>query len=176
MNLDIDLFQIINNFAGQYKFLDLIGIFFAKYLAYILILAALVIIFYEKNWRKRLYDFSLITISLLLSRGLITQTIRFFYHRPRPYITSSEILTLIDRTGEASFPSGHATFFFALAVAIYFVRPKWFYYFLSGAIVMGIARIFVGVHYPIDILGGAAIGVLSVYLVNKLFLNNRINS
>lgn len=172
MAFDLYLFNLINGFAGQSKLLDLIGIFFAKYLAYILIIAALVIIFYEKNWRKRLYDFSLVAISLLLSRGLITQTIRFFYHRPRPYIESPEILTLIDRTGEASFPSGHATFFFALAVAIYFVRPKWFYYFLAGAIVMGIARIFVGVHYPLDILGGAIIGWAMVYVVKKYFLKN----
>jgi len=168
MTWDIIFFQFINGLAGQSRILDLLGIFFAKYLAYILIIAALIIIFYEKNWRRKLYDFSLVAISLLLARGLITQTIRFFYHRPRPYIANPDILTFIDKTNEASFPSGHSTFFFALATAIYFVRPKWFYYFLTGAIIMGIARVFVGVHYPLDILAGAIIGVFSAVISKKI--------
>src|SRR3990170_3696626 len=78
------------------------------------------------------------------------------------------ITALVGKSSEASFPSGHATFFFALAVIMLHVDKRWFKYFLTGAIVVGIARVFVGVHYPLDILGGALVGWLGAYLVSKL--------
>lgn len=170
MNFDINLFQLINGLAGKSRFLDFINIFLAEYLPYFLVVTILIIIFYESNWRKRFYDFLFISASVILSRGLITTIIRFFYYRERPFVAMPDsVVKLIDKNPEASFPSGHATLFFALAMAIYYIRPRYFPYFLIGAIFMGVARIFVGVHYPLDIISGALIGILSGYLVHRIF-------
>ncbi len=167
MAVDLYLFSALNSLAGKSRILDFLGIFFAQYLAYILVVAAAIIIFSEKDWRKRFYDAFLVALSLIVSRLFITELIRFFYHRPRPFLATPEITTLISKTAEASFPSGHATFFFALATAIYFVRRKWFVYFLAGAAVMGVARVFVGVHYPFDIVAGGILGWVSAWMVKK---------
>lgn len=170
MSFDITIFKIINSFAGKSDFLDFLGIFLAEYLAYILVIVAILIIFYEPNWRKRFYDFLFVAAAVILSRGLITTVIRFFYHRERPFVVMpDEVIKLIEKNPEASFPSGHATLFFALAMAIYYIRPKYFPYFLASAILMGIARVFVGVHYSLDIFGGAIVGLLSGYLIHRFF-------
>ena len=78
-------------------------------------------------------------------------------------------------------PSGHATFFFALAFAIFYflkydkrnaaAKRKWNWLFMGGAVIMGVARVFAGVHWPSDILAGAVIGFLSVFLIKKILPN-----
>jgi undecaprenyl-diphosphatase len=67
-----------------------------------------------------------------------------------------------------SFPSGHMTFFFALSMAIYMYNKKWGIWFMAASLIMGIARIIAGVHYPTDILGGAIIGIIVGYFVTRL--------
>lgn len=64
-----------------------------------------------------------------------------------------------------SFPSRHMTFFFAISTALYFYNKRWGVVFLIAALLIGIARVIAGVHYPLDILGGAVIGVITSYLV-----------
>ena len=64
-----------------------------------------------------------------------------------------------------SFPSGHAAFFFALAMAVYFYNKKWGTWFFATAILITVARVIAGVHYPPDILGGAVIGIMVAYIV-----------
>ena len=170
MALDFSLFKAINSFAGKSKILDFLGIFLAEYLPYILIIALFAIIFYERNWRKRLYDFLFICAAAILSRGFITTVIRFFYHRDRPFVAMpEEVVKLIEKSPEASFPSGHSILFFSLAMAVYYIRPKYLPHFLIGALLIGFARIFVGVHYPLDIIAGAALGLLSGYLIHRVF-------
>ena len=168
MSLDTTLFSFINGLAGKSKVFDIIGVFLASYLPYIFALAAAVILLSERNWKLRFYNTALIALSVLLARGFFTVVIRYIWNRPRPFVAMPEITALIGKSAEASFPSGHATFFFALAVAMLYVDRRWFKYFLMGTIVMGIARVFVGVHYSLDILGGALVGCLSAYLVSKL--------
>ncbi len=70
-----------------------------------------------------------------------------------------------------AFPSGHTTFFFALATALYFHHKKLAYITYIVAAAVGIARVYIGVHYPIDIIGGAVLGILvgvsSKYIYDK---------
>ena len=68
-----------------------------------------------------------------------------------------------------SFPSGHATTAFALAAVIGFVSPRWWYPGLGLAVVIGVSRVALGVHYPSDVVAGAFLGILGAYLVRWLF-------
>ena len=68
-------------------------------------------------------------------------------------------------TGYA-FPSGHATFFAALAMYIFFLNKKAGYVFMISALLVGLARIAAGVHFPVDILGGFVLGSTIALFVN----------
>lgn len=167
MNFDISFFQLINSLAGKSKILDWLGIFLAEYLGYFLILLAVLLIVTRKNWKERFYFFSLTVLLIILARGIITELIRFFYSRPRPF-SVLEIQPLLQHGAAGSFPSGHMAFYFALALAVFFINKRWGWRFLVVALVIGLARIFVGVHWPLDIVGGIIIGIVSALLIKKI--------
>ena len=185
MAINASLFQFINNLAGKWWPLDWLGVFLASYLGYFLILIAIFILIKERKWHQRIYFFCLAALSVILARGIITEIIRFFYYKARPF-SVLEIQPLINHDLTGSFPSGHATAFFALAMAIFYflqqvpfedeihfrrqdkLNLKLGWWCLGMALMIGLGRIFVGVHWPIDILVGAIIGVLSAFLVNKI--------
>ena len=174
--MDLYIFQAISGLSRRYWLFDYIAIFTAEYLGYFLILAVLFFILKEKKWRDKIYFFSLISLSLILSRGIIAEIIKFFSNRQRPFALLN-IQPLIEKGDiNMSFPSGHASFYFALAFAIlffYFAKEKNFknkigFWFLGFAFLIGFSRIFAGIHWPSDILVGAMVGITSSFLVKKI--------
>ena len=166
------IFLWIHHFAGHNGFLDGLGIFFAEWLPYILVVAFLVLVFMQTGLRHRLYLFAEGALAVILARGIVTTAIRFFYIHPRPF-EALGFTPLIPESG-SSFPSGHATWFFALALVVWFANRKWGWWFFALATINGIARIYVGVHWPFDILGGAAIGGASGIFVHWLLKKSRV--
>lgn len=185
MTIDQIIFQVINGLAHKWWLLDWLGIFLASYLNYFLILIAIFLLIKERNWRWRIYFFCLSGLSVILARGIITEIIRFFYYRPRPFLVL-QIQPLVNHDITASFPSGHATAYFALALAIFYFlqrvpaegeafpgqqdkfNQKLGWWCLGMALLIGFGRIFVGLHWPLDILVGAVIGLGSAFLIKKL--------
>lgn len=168
MNFDLYLFNGLHQFAGRFWPLDWLGILLAEYLAYALVLAALYFWFKLKTNKEKLWFFSFVALSIILSRGILTEVIRFFYHRLRPFETPNFNHLLIAPDTSGSFPSGHAAFYFALAFALFYFNKKWGWWFTASAIGMGLGRVFVGMHYPSDILGGAIVAAVSVFMVHLL--------
>jgi undecaprenyl-diphosphatase len=162
-NWNLILFQKINNFAGQNIWLDRIGLFFSDYLAYV-ICAILLLAFIFNRGKLSRFMVLVAVLSLAVSRGVVTELIRHFYHHPRPFV-AMPVHKLLGESGY-SFPSGHAAFFFAIAMAVYFYNKKLGILFFIGSAIMGLARIFVGVHWPADILGGAVVGIFTALFVN----------
>ena len=171
MNLNQALFQFIYGLGHRNFLLDGIAVFFAQDLPYLLVVCFFVLVFYEKGSRRKWYLFSETALAVILSRGLLTEIIRFFYHHPRPF-DALGFTPLIPEAG-ASFPSGHAAWFFALAMVIFFRNRKWGTWFFVFAFLIGIARIYVGVHWPFDILGGALVGILSGIFIHWLLRDSR---
>ncbi len=167
MTIDQIIFQAINGLAHKHWLLDWLGIFLASYLNYFLVLAAIFLLLKEKNWRQRIYFFCLAALSVILARGVITEIIRFFYYQPRPFL-ALQIQPLVNHDITGSFPSGHATAYFALALAVFYINRKLGWWFLGAAFLVGLARIFVGLHWPLDILAGAIIGLLSAFVIKKI--------
>lgn len=176
MSFDFILFKFLFNLANHNKFFDWLIIFFASYLAYLLAIIAVILLFTkEKDWRRRIHIFSVFALAAILSRGLITEIIRFFYSRPRPFLALN-ISPLINHEVSHSFPSGHMAFYFVLALAVFFLLSrKWGWFFIAGVILMGLARIIAGVHWPQDIIGGIAIAVLCYFFVQKILLPKKLN-
>lgn len=88
--------------------------------------------------------------------------------RPRPFVEDPGAVHLLAaHAANASFPSDHATAAFAIAVAILLRNRRYGLLALGMAVVLAIGRVAVGVHYPSDVLAGAALGsaaALALYL------------
>ena len=171
MALDIQLFHFFNNFAGQSRIFDTLIIFLAEYFQYLLVIVFLLLLYFSGYARPEKIRVFLVTIgSIIVSRLGVAELIRFFYHRPRPFL-ALEAHKLIANSDwfysdtEWSFPSGHSAFFFAMATAIYLYNKKWGVGFFIAAILMNVSRIVAGVHYPSDILGGMIVGMLTAYVI-----------
>lgn len=165
MNLDIYIFSQINNLALKHLWLDALAIFLAKYLPWLLI--GVLVLFLIKDFRKYCKIVGT-ALSAVIFSGIIVQLIRFIWYRPRPFI-GEEVNLLLSHSPTGSFPSGHAAFFFALSTIIYFQNKKAGLFFLFASLLIGLSRIFSGLHWPSDILAGIILGILSAWLIKKLF-------
>jgi undecaprenyl-diphosphatase len=158
--------------AGHHNaFWDVLAIFFAEYLPYLLVLAFLVLVYYQKGWRRKVYLFCEGALAIILARGIVASVIQYFYHEARPF-SFYNFTPLISESGW-SFPSAHAAWFFSLAMIVWYTNRKWGWWFFALATLMGLARIYAGVHWPIDILAGAVIGILSALFIRWLLTGSR---
>ncbi|MBI2054202.1 MAG: phosphatase PAP2 family protein [Candidatus Staskawiczbacteria bacterium] len=158
--MDLFLFHSINGFAGKRRWLDCLGVFFARHLGYVLVLMLFLVSYFDK--RPQLFLFAV--LAGIISRFLINEIIYFFYKRKRPpEVVNAK--TLIKTPKHPAFPSGHASFFFSISFAVlpYNFSLGIIFIFLSSLI--SFARIFAGVHWPSDILAGAGAGILSNLLI-----------
>jgi undecaprenyl-diphosphatase len=80
--------------------------------------------------------------------------------RERPNVAYPSPKPLVHGPHDPSFPSGHAATSFACATMLSFFVPRWAPAFFVLAAAIGWSRVYNGVHYPLDVLGGAALGVV----------------
>lgn len=90
--------------------------------------------------------------------------------RPRPFVELAGLTALVTESDPNSFPSGHTTAAFAFAVALWPNVPRrWMAWAgLCAAVLMAFSRLYVGVHYPSDVLAGALMGCLAGCLARRL--------
>ena len=167
---DTSLFYSIHSLAGHGIVGDFLIVFFGEYFIYVMF-AVFAYVAYraykkEKNIRAFLPYFGAL-IAAGSARFLVTPIIRFFYHHPRPFIAFSTSHLLTDTS--YSFPSGHTITMFALATAAYFFNKRLAYILGIAGLLIGIARIAGGVHYPSDILGGSVLGVATSWILLALY-------
>lgn len=163
--IDLIIFEKINQFADKWMWIDGLAIFFAKYFEYFLLF--FLFLFLLKNFKKYKHMIILCFCSAFFSRLIITEIIRYFYFRSRPFI-DYHINLLLKHSNSASFPSGHAAFYFAIATIVYFYNKKFGVLFFLASFLISFARVFSGIHWPSDILFGALIGIFSAWLISKI--------
>ncbi len=156
---NVSLFFQIFNLNGQFKLLDQLMIFGAVYLIYLLILFILLLSFTGGMKEKK--AFLLILICLPVAFFLI-KIIHLFFYEARPFITLNCIPKILE--SGPSFPSIHTTISSIFVFPFVLCKSKWSLLFLPVLIWIGISRVYVGVHYPLDIIGGLVIGVVSLLL------------
>ena len=153
------LFLIVNSLAGQNHFLDLLAISLAKGMPYFFILVEVYLYFVAKKKKEAIFAFYSVVISLGISF-----LISLFYTHNRPFMDNLGTI-LIHHKPDTSFPSDHTTFLFAIAWSFMLFRVRFWSLFLILALLGGITRVYVGVHYPFDILGGIFIGLVGASII-----------
>jgi undecaprenyl-diphosphatase len=128
----------------------------------------LVVLYLVQKNKKYLHH--AISITLIIGIGaLISNSIKYLTKRPRPYEVDEQILSPLVDSGGFSFPSGHTTEVFGLAIAIFLLykHPFLRLFSLIWAFWIAYTRMALGVHYPLDILGGIITGSLTAYVFIK---------
>ena len=121
-----------------------------------------------------LKDAIYIGTSVIEALGL-TYGLKYTIDRQRPYEKYPDKIRPIEPEDSPSFPSGHTTAAFSLATSLSITYPKWYVIAPSAiwACGVGLARINQGVHYPSDVLTGAAIGVGCAFV--NVYVNRWLN-
>ena len=166
--MDFTLFRLINGQAGQSSVLDELFRFFANdYIVPSLLVAMLVVGWFsgKSEWRQIVLH---ALLALLVANALV-KACNLIWFRPRPF-TYHDVNMLFYYPSDSSFPSNSAAVVWSLAGIMWFALPKtsrFGYSALFLAAIMGWSRIWVGVHYPFDIVGGAFAGLLAAWWVKR---------
>ncbi len=107
----------------------------------------------------------LLVIACVWAADLVASLLKLAVGRERPFVGIEEADPLMGGIVGSSFPSGHAATSAAGAFALAMIAPRWAPYFAGLAGVIAFARVYVGVHYPLDVLAGLAVGVAVAALV-----------
>jgi undecaprenyl-diphosphatase len=97
-------------------------------------------------------------LAAVVAAGLTT-VLKDLFERVRPTLADPAIEALVATPSSPSFPSGHAATAFATAIAVGAFYPRLRWLLLGLAAVVGLSRIYLGVHYMLDVLAGTALGI-----------------
>jgi undecaprenyl-diphosphatase len=155
--MNYSIFQSLNNLAEHYDWIDDLMEVFAQYIVWIMA-AVLVWLWFtgkEANQKLVFYSFLSASVALLIASLVISPDV----NQSRPFV-EHQVHQLIPHAADASFPSDHATLAFSIAFSLLPVKRKLGVIMLGLAVLTGIARVYVGVHYPGDIIGAMVLSLL----------------
>lgn len=113
-----------------------------------------------------------VTAATVWTADLIAVGLKYAVDRDRPYLLLDQAAPLLRWDVSTSFPSGHAATAAAGATILAYLLGRWAVPLAVLAVAVGFSRIYIGVHYPSDVLVGAAIGaavaLVAVWLVRRL--------
>lgn len=136
--------------------------FFRCFANYGVVLFALgLLIVYIDGWRSgdmRRVAGSVVAAGSTMAALGIGQIIGHAVDRARPYAVLQNVHVLVDRSTDVSFPSDHTTMAGAVAIGLLLVHRKWGLAAVAAALLMAITRVYVGAHYPGDVIAGLALG------------------
>ena len=161
--LNLALFHLINQYAGLNPVIDTLAIFAAEYMPVIVILA-LAILWILKGNNSR--DVILYGIYAAIIGLVINYIIGLVYFHPRPFMIGLGT-QLFQYPAETSFPSDHTTFMVSIALMLLYFKETRVYgvILLILGLIGGLARVFSGVHFPLDILGSIMVSIISTLII-----------
>lgn len=137
------------------------------------IAAAIAMIVIKKYRQVGLLLLTCLAVTWVLNDGIVKNLIQ----RPRPYITLTDLNVLVPLRTDFSFPSGHTSTSFAAAYAITRANGKRWAWVYAMATLIAVSRIYIGMHYPSDVLGGivfgTAVSVVTYSLAVRYVFNNK---
>jgi undecaprenyl-diphosphatase len=161
---DVRVFYFLNHFAGTWPALDRLMIFFAQDgpLVYAALFVAAWFVLPRQEAVQR-HALVMAALAGVLALG-VNYVFGLFWFRARPFVVlpAHTFTQLIPHAPDSSFPSDHAAASFAFTAASWGRTPRWIsWVFTVLAFAVMVARVFVGVHWPTDVLAAMLIGIFS---------------
>ncbi|HHY26510.1 MAG TPA: phosphatase PAP2 family protein [Desulfitobacterium dehalogenans] len=126
------------------------------------VLCSLFLLFYKTTfWHQTGVHLA----SSLIVSHLLVNIIKRFVRRRRPYQALDGVVMGTKPLRDASFPSGHSTAIFCIATVLVQAIPSSFILFYSLASIVAFSRVYLGMHYPSDIMIGASLGTITALLM-----------
>ncbi len=156
---DAALFRLING-QGQNFIFDWFMPFVTDLNNFTYVLLALVLVILWKERKAGVVFLIFIGLTLFITDQFSSSLLKEWIGRNRPCQVLNDVHLLTDCNTSYSFPSSHAVNIFA--AAFFLSRPfkKFSYLFYIVAAMVGYSRVYIGIHYPLDVIGGAGIGLL----------------
>ena len=181
-SLDLTVFYFFNHTISTGfldKFFSTITSVNNWYIAYLILLG---IAFFKGGTRGKIAVLTLILL-IVVTDQTGYRLLKEFFERVRPCNALPDVITPVGCAGGYSFPSNHALNNFAAAVFLLRIFPKYKWIFLITATLVSISRLYLGVHYPSDVLAGAVIGSIFGYVfsiiaikIDNHFTNKKIEN
>ena len=170
-NPDETLFIWINGFAGVLPVVDGAARWVASdYLAPMTLALALAVIWFmerDQETRLRYQTGTLAALTAMAMSSLTVFIINMVYFRPRPFV-ELDVNLLFYQPTDSSFPSNAASATFGMAFGIWGIHRGIGWAAIAGAGIYGLARVYAGVHYPLDVTAGAVIGAATAFIAFRL--------
>jgi undecaprenyl-diphosphatase len=160
--VNINFFRMINDLGKQQTYLNPAFVFIAEYMVFFLALAVIVFWFTRINKNRMMVICGTMTFIFAEIIGKVAGKI---HSNNQPFAELSNVNKLIEKAVDNSFPSDHTILFFSFCVTFCLFSKKWGYLWVVLAFLVGISRVWVGVHYPADVIVGAFISTVSALFV-----------
>lgn len=156
----------INSLAGRSDLLDFILKFGGIYLVYLVPISLVAMWFILKKERLQIFTTFLggVFSWLILTKLFISH----IWYRPRPEMSVVGVKELLFHRPDYSFPSDHMTLLSGLTFGLYFTgMSEYANWALATSIIVGFCRVAIGVHFPLDIIGGFLSGLIGALIISR---------
>ena len=162
--MDFEILYALNGIHSEVLDKIMIGITYLGEKGIFWISIGVILLFFKKTRKCGLFMLISMMIGLILGNGLLKNLVA----RQRPCWIDDSIHLLIANPKDFSFPSGHTLASFEAAITILLFNKKWGVVALITAILIGISRLYLFVHFPTDVLAGAVLGTIIAVLVYNI--------
>ncbi len=161
--MNYKVFKSINQLSGRCSPIDLLMILISNKIRYVFIFVLIFMWFRNDSYKK-------VSCNAVISVGVtlfINTLIKLFYFKPRPFV-KRRVGILIPSKRDSSFPSKHTLLVFAMSTSIFLYKRVLGSFMWVLSVLTGFSRIWVGHHYPSDIIGSAFIATMTSIILDKI--------